>query len=80
MNTIKIAISVDGSLIKKIDYLVRKHIFPNRSKAFQQAVQKKINRLEHKRLQKECSKLNPKYEQAFAEEGFSGEVSEWPEY
>ncbi len=32
------------------------------------------------RLARECAKLDPKFEQALAEEGFSGEQDEWPEY
>ena len=80
MSTKKIAISVDGSLVQKIDYLVKRHIFANRSKAFQQALQEKIDRLEHNRLAQECSKLDPKFEQSLAEEGFIGDLSEWPEY
>ena len=31
-------------------------------------------------LARECSKLDPKYEQALAEEGLTMELEEWPEY
>jgi hypothetical protein len=31
-------------------------------------------------LAQECAKLDPNYEQSLAEEGFSMEIDEWPEY
>lgn len=37
-------------------------------------------RLEKSRLAQECAKLDPKFEQFLAEEGFSSESEEWPEY
>jgi len=80
MHTLKIAISIDEGLVKKIDSFVKKHIFPNRSKAIQQAVTEKMDRIEHLSLSRECAKLDSKYEQSLAEEGFPGEWSEWPKY
>ena len=32
------------------------------------------------RLVEECTKLDPDFEQFLAEEGFSSELEEWPEY
>jgi Arc/MetJ-type ribon-helix-helix transcriptional regulator len=55
-------------------------VFPNRSKAIQEAVEEKLKRMEKTRLAEECAKLDPKYEQTLAEEGFSSEIDEWPEY
>jgi hypothetical protein len=55
-------------------------VYPNRSKAIQEAVADKLKRLERSRLTQECAKLDPKYEQNIAEEGFSMEIDEWPEY
>ena len=49
-------------------------LFPNRSKAIQSAVEEKLSRMEKSRLARECSKPDPKYEQAIAEEGFSMEL------
>jgi len=37
-------------------------------------------RIEKALLSQECAKLDPKYKQALAEEGFSKELEEWPEY
>jgi hypothetical protein len=55
-------------------------VFPNRSRAIQEAVQEKLDRLERSRLAQECAKLDPDFEKAMAEEGLSEELSAWPEY
>lgn len=68
MSTAKIAISIDHNLLEKIDSLVRKKIFPNRSKAIQEAVKEKIETLDKRRLARECAKLDPEFEQALADE------------
>ena len=60
--------------------MVKSHIFPNRSKAIQEAVKEKLNKIEKNRLEAECLKLNPEFEQALADEGLSTEIEEWPEY
>ena len=76
----KIAITIDEKLVKQLDNLVNSRVFPNRSKAIQEAVQEKLKRMGKTRLAEECAKLDPKYEQTLAEEGFSSELEEWPEY
>ena len=76
----KIAITIDDNILKQIDILVKSKFFPNRSKAIQEAVSEKLFRLEKSRLAQECAKLDPEFEQSLAEEGFSGEMEEWPEY
>ena len=76
----KIAITIDENLLKQLDLMVKSRIFPNRSKAIQEAVADKLKRLERTRLAQECAKLDPDYEQNMAEEGFSMEKDEWPEY
>ena len=80
MGVSKIAITIDDKLVKQLDNLVNSQVFPNRSKAIQKAVEEKLMRMEKTRLAKECAKLNRKYEQTLAEEGFSMELEEWPEY
>lgn len=80
MGAAKFAISVDESLLKKLDQLVKKGLFPNRSRAFQAALQEKIERLEHIRLARECSKLDKVFEQSMAEDITPEEVKSWPEY
>jgi len=80
MATSKIAITIDDKLLKRLDDLVHSQTFPNRSKAIQEAVEEKLNRMEKSRLAQECAKLDSEYEQSLAEEGFSMEHEEWPEY
>ena len=76
----KIAITIDDRMLKQLDILVKSKYFPNRSKAIQQAVAEKLMRIEKSRLAQECAKLDPVFEQSIAEEGFSAEMEEWPEY
>jgi len=80
MATLKIAITMDEKLVKQLDNLVKSRVFSNRSKAIQEAVEEKLNRMEKTRLAEECAKLDPNCEQRLAEEGFSSELEEWPEY
>lgn len=80
MSTAKIAITLREDLLDKLDGLVKSKVFPNRSRAVQVAVEEKLARLNRSRLARECAKLDPKFEQALAEEGMSSERDEWPEY
>ena len=80
MASSKIAISIDGNLLKRLDILVKSNVYPNRSRAIQEAVREKLARLEKNRLGRECEKLDPAFERQMAEEGFSSEMEEWPEY
>ena len=80
MAVAKIAITLDRDVLVEIDRLVRRHVFANRSRAIQEAVMEKVTRLSANRLATECAKLDPKAEQALAEEGMSKEVASWPEY
>ena len=80
MSVAKIGITIDESLVKRIDLLVRQKTFPNRSKAIQEAVQEKLIRFNRGRLIRESKKLDPKFEQKLAEEGMSLEEKGWPEY
>jgi Arc/MetJ-type ribon-helix-helix transcriptional regulator len=76
----KIAISIEKATLEQLDELVKSNVFPNRSRAIQEAVTEKLNRLKRTRLAEECAKLDPKAEQAMAEEALSAELKEWPEY
>ncbi|MFZ0240445.1 MAG: ribbon-helix-helix domain-containing protein [Desulfobacterales bacterium] len=76
----KIAITIDDNLLKQLDLMVKSRLFPNRSKAIQEAVADKLKRLERNRLAEECAKLDPEYERNMAEEGFSMGIDEWPAY
>jgi metal-responsive CopG/Arc/MetJ family transcriptional regulator len=80
MATAKIAITIEKNLLSRLDLLVKAQIFANRSKAIQEAIKEKLHKLEHNRLEVECSKLNPDFEQTLADEGLFSEIKEWPEY
>jgi metal-responsive CopG/Arc/MetJ family transcriptional regulator len=79
MTVQKIAITIDEALLERIDQLVSENRFPNRSRAIQEAVREKLERMESNRLARELAKLDPAYEQKFAEEDM-GDLQEWPEY
>ena len=80
MTASKIAITIDDNTLKQIDSLVKSKLFPNRSKAIQEAITEKLMRLEKRRLAQECAKLDLNFEQSLAEEGLSSELEEWPAY
>ena len=80
MSTAKIAITIEEDILGKLDRLVSSKVFPNRSKAIQEAIKEKLSRVNRSRLARECAKLDPAVEKAIAEEGFSREIEEWPEY
>ncbi len=81
MLTSKIAITIDTRILKRLDFLVKTDIFPNRSRLIREAIIEKLARIEKENhFLKECSKLDPEFEQAMAEEGFASELAEWPEY
>jgi len=80
MTASKIAITLETNMVKRLDMLVKSNFFPNRSKAIQDAVAEKLRRIEKSRLAQECAKLDPDFEQSLAEEGFTSELEEWPEY
>ncbi len=80
MATSKIAITIEQNTLNRLDLLVKSHFFPSRSRAIQEAVAEKLERLEKGRLARECAKLDPEFEQGLSEEGFETEIDEWPEY
>lgn len=80
MGTVKVAVTIDRETLERVDGLVSKKVFPNRSRAIQAAVAEKLARMERSRLASECAKLDPKFEKALAEEGLGQELEAWPEY
>ena len=80
MSVAKVTISIDQSLLKRVDRLVRSHVFPNRSHVIRQALEEKIARMDSTRLARECAKLHPAEEQALADEGLAAKVARWPDY
>ncbi len=80
MSTRKIAITVDESLLKKADNLVKSKRFINRSRLMQEALRDKLKEIEKEQFIKECEKFDPEFEKKLAEEGFSVGIAEWTEY
>ena len=80
MSQTKVAITIDEQMLAKVDALVRRKVFSNRSRAIQEAVREKLERLERNRLAEECAKLDPSFERAMADEGLSEELAAWPKY
>ena len=80
MSKTKVAITIEQPVLEHIDRLVAEHVFPNRSRAIEEAIEEKLERLERGRLARECAKLDPAFEKALAEEGLSEEIAGWPEY
>ena len=80
MSKAKIAISLDERTVGRIDRLVRRKVYPNRSRAIEEALREKLERLDRSRLARESAKLDPASEKALAEEGLSEELPQWSEY
>lgn len=76
----KLAITLDENLLDDVDALVRRRVYPNRSRIIEQAVQEKLERLKKSRLADQCALLDPDDEKALAEEGMSAEEDQWPAY
>ena len=76
----KIAITLEEGTLDRLDKLVEQSVFPNRSRAIQEAVQEKLARLDRSRLACESAKLDRAFEKALAEEGLSEDLSAWPAY
>ena len=80
MGSVKVAVTIDRQTLERVDGLVSKKVFPNRSRAIQAAIAEKLARMERGRLASECAKLDRKFEKALAEEGLGQELEAWPEY
>lgn len=77
MSRSKVAITLD---VETLDKLVKDRVFPDRSRAIQEAVEEEFERLERKRLAEECAKLDATLEKDLAEEGMSEESSHTSSY
>jgi metal-responsive CopG/Arc/MetJ family transcriptional regulator len=80
MRTVKIAVTIDQDLLARLDQLVAEKQFPNRSRAVQEAIRDKLQRLQKSRLARESAKLDPAFEQALAEEGLGEDYQQGPAY
>ena len=75
----KVAIRLDAASLGRVDALVARRAFPNRSQAIEIALAEKLARTRRTRLARECARLDPKAEKALAEEGLAGSSDSWPE-
>lgn len=80
MSSAKIAVTIDQELLSRLDRLVQEQRFPNRSRAVQEALRDKLDRLDRSRLARACAKLDPAFEQQLADEGLTEDFKQWPEY
>ena len=80
MSQTKVAITIEEGVLAKVDALVKRKVFSNRSRAIQEAVQEMLERLERSRLAEDGAKLDPAFEKALADEGLSEELAAWPKY
>ena len=75
----KVALTLDAALVRRVDELVSKQRFRNRSQAVETALAEKLDRLARTRLARECAKLDPAEEQRLADEGLAATGETWPE-
>ena len=80
MGAAKVAITIEQKLLQRIDRLVQQRKFPNRSRAIQEAVRDKLERMDRGRLARECAKLDKAFERRMADEGLAKDLEEWPEF
>jgi metal-responsive CopG/Arc/MetJ family transcriptional regulator len=80
MAKLKVAITLDSTVLDRVDSLVHQQRFPNRSRVIETALLEKLERLDRARLARECAKLDPVEEQALAHEGLAEDSRTWPAY
>ena len=76
----KVALTLDTDLVHRVDELVAKRRFRNRSQAIEAALSDKLERLARTRLARESAKLNHREEKKLAEDGLIDALDSWPEY
>src|SRR5262245_25020384 len=76
----KVALTLDADLVDRVDELVAKRRFRNRSQAIEAALADKLRRLARTRLATESAKLNVRDEKRLADEGLADDFESWPEY
>ena len=76
----KVAVTIEKDLLDRLDRMVAEGRYQSRSSAVEQAVEERLEKVERTRLARESAKLDPAFEQALADEGIAGDLSEWPKY
>jgi Arc/MetJ-type ribon-helix-helix transcriptional regulator len=72
----KITITMNVGILKKIDVMVERKVFRNRSKAIQEVIGEKLSLMPKNRLARECNKLDAKFEKALADAWIYSELLE----
>ncbi len=80
MRKAKVALSLEAEVVRRVDELVSKGAFANRSQAVEEALREKLARIDRTRLSEEAAKLDPEQEKRLAEEGIEGELKSWPSW
>jgi Arc/MetJ-type ribon-helix-helix transcriptional regulator len=80
MAKLKVAVSLDSTVLDRVDSLVNQRRFPSRSQVIETALLEKLERLDRARLARECAKLDRAEEQALADAGLSEDARTWPAY
>lgn len=70
----KIVLTLDSALLARVDGLVRRAKFRNRSQAIETALAETLARLARTRMAEECSKLDPVEERRLADEAFGANI------
>jgi Arc/MetJ-type ribon-helix-helix transcriptional regulator len=76
----KVALTLDSDLLERVDELVGRRRFRNRSQAVEAALVNQLQRLARTRLARESAKLNTREEKRLADEGLAVDFESWPEY
>lgn len=76
----KVGITLDTDLLGRVDELVARREFRNRSQAIRTALAEKLGRSQRTRLTRECAKLDRGDEKALAEEGLTESADSWRAY
>jgi metal-responsive CopG/Arc/MetJ family transcriptional regulator len=79
MSKTKVALTLDAALLERVDELVAKQQFRNRSQAVEAALADKLHHLARTRLARESAKLHPTEEKKLADEGLADTLDSWPE-
>jgi metal-responsive CopG/Arc/MetJ family transcriptional regulator len=78
MRKAKVALTLDAKVLERVDALVARRLFANRSQAVEAALREKLERLDKSRLARETARLVVSDEQSLAEEGIAGDAGSWP--
>jgi metal-responsive CopG/Arc/MetJ family transcriptional regulator len=71
----KVTLTLDADLVERVDELVARRRFRNRSQAIESALADKLRRLARTRLARESAKLNVREEKRLADEGLADDFA-----